>query len=89
MPVKFWHTSLRFWFFLSYLITTVKEYQQSKKHLLLTILIKAETTFVSVNRPTLCWLVTNSDSLTVVNYVGNEKKVTIYARPFTKSEVVQ
>ena len=23
MPVKFWHTSLRFWFFLSYLITTV------------------------------------------------------------------
>ena len=24
MPVKFWHTSLRFWFFLSYLITTVK-----------------------------------------------------------------
>ena len=22
MPVKFWHTSLRFWFFLSYLITT-------------------------------------------------------------------
>ena len=23
MPVKFWHTSLRFWFFLSYLITIV------------------------------------------------------------------
>ena len=23
MPVKFWHTNLRFWFFLSYLITTV------------------------------------------------------------------
>ena len=23
MPVKFWHTSLRFWFLLSYLITTV------------------------------------------------------------------
>ena len=23
MPVKFWHTSLRFWFFLSYLITNV------------------------------------------------------------------
>ena len=23
MPVKFLHTSLRFWFFLSYLITTV------------------------------------------------------------------
>ena len=23
MPVKFWHTSLRFWFFLNYLITTV------------------------------------------------------------------
>ena len=23
MPVKFWHTSLRFWFCLSYLITTV------------------------------------------------------------------
>ena len=26
MPVKFWHTSLRFWFFLSYLITTVLKY---------------------------------------------------------------
>ena len=25
MPVKFWHTSLRFWFFLSYLITTVNK----------------------------------------------------------------
>ena len=24
MPVKFWHTSLRFWFFLSYLFTTVQ-----------------------------------------------------------------
>ena len=23
MPVKFWHTNLRFWFLLSYLITTV------------------------------------------------------------------
>ena len=47
------------------------------QHLLLTILIKTETTFVSVNRSTLCWLVTNSDSLTAVNYVGNEKKVTM------------
>ena len=25
MPVKFWHMSLRFWFFLSYLITTVRQ----------------------------------------------------------------
>ena len=25
MPVKFWQTSLRFWLFLSYLITTVIE----------------------------------------------------------------
>ena len=24
MPVKFWHTIVRFWFFLSYLITTVE-----------------------------------------------------------------
>ena len=32
MPVKFWHTSLRFWFFLSYLITTVKESLQRKCH---------------------------------------------------------
>ena len=34
MPVKFWHTSLRFWFFLSYLITTVStrfdEHKQCK-----------------------------------------------------------
>ena len=65
-------------------ISTIEE-----QHLSLTILIKAETIFVSVNRPTLCWLVTISDSLTVVNYVGNEKKVTTYAIPFTKSEVVQ
>ena len=25
MPVKFWQTSIKFWFFLSYLITTVEQ----------------------------------------------------------------
>ena len=31
MPVKFWHMSLRFWFFLSYLIDTVTDFYNKKK----------------------------------------------------------
>ena len=31
MPVKFWLTIIRFWFFLSYLITTVSEEMQEKE----------------------------------------------------------
>ena len=39
MPVKFWHTSLRFWFFLSYLITTVPKINSFWRHFFWKLLI--------------------------------------------------
>ena len=64
MPVKFWQTSIRFWFFLSYLITTVQLEQ-------LNFWIEhTYTCGLGIN--TCCWLaikLTTSILLLIRNYI--------------------
>ena len=66
MPVKFWHTSLRFWFFLSYLITTVwkdkLDYLKKKLHQIIFVFSFYEyqeslESWIKYEVPILLWLI--------------------------------